>query len=180
MTPLGLLFPASIKNNTEQIFVTCKELNSVKKSILNGKVCSLIAVTDLNKINSWSEIKGQSILINTTFKDQKEISNNNHLCFPFEPKSLNDLLSFSIYLQDDNNKEIEFKYFKHQFIEREKEYFKENQPKKYKKVVYQEKVDSEPEVGENDYVSEEIVEEVEEPKPKKDNKKEKTIYLNTK
>ena len=28
--------------------------------------------------------------------------------FPFVTKSLNDLLSFSIYLQDDKNKEIEF------------------------------------------------------------------------
>ena len=38
VTPLSLLFPASIKNDTKQIFVTCKELNGVKKSILNGKV----------------------------------------------------------------------------------------------------------------------------------------------
>ena len=30
------------------------------------------------------------------------------MCFPFVTKSLNDLLSFSIYLQDDKNKEIEF------------------------------------------------------------------------
>ena len=27
ITPLGLLFPASIKNNTHQIFVTWRELN---------------------------------------------------------------------------------------------------------------------------------------------------------
>ena len=38
VTPLGLLFPASIKNDTKQIFVTRKELNGVKKSILIGKV----------------------------------------------------------------------------------------------------------------------------------------------
>ena len=38
VTPLGLLFPASIKNDTKQIFITRKELNGVKKSILNGKV----------------------------------------------------------------------------------------------------------------------------------------------
>ena len=30
------------------------------------------------------------------------------MCFPFVTKSLNDLLSFNIYLQDDKNKEIEF------------------------------------------------------------------------
>ena len=30
------------------------------------------------------------------------------MCFPFVTKALNDLLSFSIYLQDDKSKEIEF------------------------------------------------------------------------
>ena len=41
----------------------------------------------------------------------KKINNNNnnsHLCFPFVTRSLNDLLSFSIDLQGDKNKEIEF------------------------------------------------------------------------
>ena len=101
--PLRLLFPASIKNDVKQIFVTCKELNGVKKSILNRKVYDLLPIIDLDKINSWTEIKGQSIWINATFKDQKEINNNSHLCFPFVTKSLNDLWSFSIYLQDDKN-----------------------------------------------------------------------------
>ena len=108
VTPIGLLFPASIKNDTSQIFVTCKELDGVKKSILNGKVYDLLSIIDLDQINIWKELKGQSIWINTTFKDQKEIKNNSHLYFPLVTRSLNDLLSFSIYLQDDKNKEIEF------------------------------------------------------------------------
>ena len=37
VTPLGLLFLASIKNKTKQIFVTGKELNGIKKSILKRK-----------------------------------------------------------------------------------------------------------------------------------------------
>ena len=94
ITPLGLLFPASIKNDTQQIFVTCTELNGAKKSILNSKVRDLMAIIDLDKINSWTEIKDQ--LINATLKDQKEINNNSHFCFTFVTKSLNDLLSFSI------------------------------------------------------------------------------------
>ena len=57
LTPLGLLFPASIKNDTSQIFVTCKELNGVKKSILNCKVYDLLSIIDLDKMNSWKEIK---------------------------------------------------------------------------------------------------------------------------
>ena len=67
-----------------------------------------MAIIDVDKINSWQEIKGQSNWINATFRDQKEINNNSHMCFPFVTKSLNDLLNFSIYLQDDKNKEIEF------------------------------------------------------------------------
>ena len=53
-TPLGLLFPASIKNDTSQIFVTRKELIGVKKSILNGKVYDLFSITDLDKVNKGS------------------------------------------------------------------------------------------------------------------------------
>ena len=94
ITPLGLLFPASIKSDTQQIFVTCRELNGAKKSILNSKVRDLMAIIDLDKINSSTEIKDQ--LVNATLKDQKEINNNSHFCFTFVTKSLNDLLSFSI------------------------------------------------------------------------------------
>ena len=71
VTPLGLLFPASIKNDMKQIFITCKEQNGVKNCILNGKVYDLLAIIDVDKINSWKEIKGQLIWINATFKNQK-------------------------------------------------------------------------------------------------------------
>ena len=30
LTPLGILFPASVKNNTKQIFLTSRKLNDVK------------------------------------------------------------------------------------------------------------------------------------------------------
>ena len=43
-----------------------------------------------------------------TLEEQKEINNSRHLCFPFSTKTLNDLLSFSIYLWYDNNQEITF------------------------------------------------------------------------
>ena len=86
----------------------CRELNDVKKALLNDKIYGLLAIIDLSKIDNWDEIKGKSTWINATFKDQKEINNNSHLCFPFATKSLNDLVSFSIYLVDDDNKELDF------------------------------------------------------------------------
>ena len=61
VTPLGLLFPATITNDTRQVFITGKELNAVKKSILNQKIYDLIAIIDLDKIPNWTEIKVQSI-----------------------------------------------------------------------------------------------------------------------
>ena len=70
------MFPASIKSETKQIFVTGKELNGVKKSILNEKMYDLVSIIDLDKIGNWSEIKGHSIWISVAFKDQKEINSN--------------------------------------------------------------------------------------------------------
>ena len=109
ITPIGLLFPASLTNDTTQVFVLGKNLSGVKKSILNEKIFDILAVIDLNKINNWSDIKGQSIWTNVAFKDHKEINNNSHLCFPFITRSFKDLTSFSIFLQDYTNKIIEFK-----------------------------------------------------------------------
>ena len=56
VTPLGLLFPASVKNDTKKIFITGKELSGVKKPILNGKIYDLISIIDLNKISNWKGI----------------------------------------------------------------------------------------------------------------------------
>ena len=108
ITPLGILFPVSITNNTTQIFILGRNLSGVKKSILN-KIFDILAIVDLKKINNWNDIKGQSVWTNAAFKDHKEISDSSHLCFPFITKSFSDLCSFSIFLQDDSDKKIEFK-----------------------------------------------------------------------
>ena len=52
LTPFSLLFPASVKNNTEQIFITCRELNDAKKSLINSKIYGLLGIIDFNKINN--------------------------------------------------------------------------------------------------------------------------------
>ena len=108
LTPLGMLFPAYIKNDAEQIFITCRELSDVRKSIINSKIYRLLGIIDLKKINNWNKIKRQSLWINATLEEQREINNSWHLCFPFMTLTLNDLLNFSITLIDHNNKEIVF------------------------------------------------------------------------
>ena len=109
ITSLGILFPATITNDTTQIFILGKNLSGVKKSILNKKLFDILAILDLKKINKWSDIKGQSVWTNAAFKDHKEISNNSHHCFPLIKKSFSDLCSFNIFLQDDSDTKIEFK-----------------------------------------------------------------------
>ena len=69
--PLGLLFPATIKNDTRQIFVLAKKLHGVKESTLNYKTFNILASIDLNKIENWKDVKGQSIWTNIQFKSQK-------------------------------------------------------------------------------------------------------------
>ena len=109
ITPLGILFPASITKDTNQIFILGKNFSGVKKSILNKKNIWYFSNSGFKKINNWNDIKGQSVWTNAAFKDHKEISDSSHLCFPFITKSFSDLCSFSIFLQDDSDKKIEFK-----------------------------------------------------------------------
>ena len=54
-------------------------------------------------------MKGQSLWVNATLEEQKEINNSKYLCFLFVTSTLNDLLSFHINFIDDNNKDIKFK-----------------------------------------------------------------------
>ena len=69
-----------MKNNTFYIIqyykiITCRELNDVKKALINSKTYGLLGIIDFKKINNWEEIKGQSIWINATLEEQKEINN---------------------------------------------------------------------------------------------------------
>ena len=49
LTPLGILFPALIKNNTGQIFITCTKLNDVKEALINSQIYGLLGIIDLSK-----------------------------------------------------------------------------------------------------------------------------------
>ena len=37
LTPLRILFPVSIKNDTEHVFITSRALNDVKEALINNK-----------------------------------------------------------------------------------------------------------------------------------------------
>ena len=99
-----MLFPSSIKNDTNLIFITANNLRGVKKAILNYKMYDILAEIDVSKINNWEKIKGQSIWENVQFEDHKEINNDNHSSFPFTTRSFSDVTSFNIFFQDNQNK----------------------------------------------------------------------------
>ena len=88
-TPIGTLFPASVNNNTEQIFVTCRELNNTKPAHSNGNLVNLLGVINLNKINNWKYIKDKSLWINVNFDRQENVENTDYFCFSFKTASLN-------------------------------------------------------------------------------------------
>lgn len=88
-TPIGILFPASVNNNTEQIFVTCRELNNAKPAHSNGNLVNLLGVINLNKINNWKYIKDKSLWINVNFDRQENVENTDYFCFSFKTASLN-------------------------------------------------------------------------------------------
>ena len=50
LTTLEILFPASIKNDVEQVFITCRELNNVKKALINNKIYGWLGIIYLKKL----------------------------------------------------------------------------------------------------------------------------------
>ena len=52
LTPIGILFPSSAKNDTNQIFVTYRMLNNTKVPLINRKIYNIRAISNLNKINN--------------------------------------------------------------------------------------------------------------------------------
>ena len=108
LTPLGILFLASVKNNIEQIFLISRELHDVKKVLINIKIYGLLGITGLKKVNYCEEVKGQFICINATLEEQREINTSTHLCCPLKTRTLNDLLNFSINTLDEKYRPITF------------------------------------------------------------------------
>ena len=46
LTPIGIIFPASIENDTRSVFTTCRELKDVKKSLIKCKIYGLLGIIE--------------------------------------------------------------------------------------------------------------------------------------
>ena len=104
----NILFSSSIKNETQNIFITCQNLNSAKKALINGKIYSLLGIVNLKEIKNWRSIKGNSIYVNAKFDDTHYMENAKHFWFNIKTSFPAEFLEFSCELLDDKAKQIEF------------------------------------------------------------------------
>ena len=84
LTPISILFPPPVTNDTRQILV----------ALINGKIYNILVIISLDKISNWEYIKGKSLWVNASFSKQEQINDSKHLSFSFKTLSLNDLLNF--------------------------------------------------------------------------------------
>ena len=104
----NILFSAAITNETQNIFLTCHNLNSAKKALINGKIYSLLGIVNLAEIKNWSQIKGRSIYVSAKFDDINYMQNARHFAFKFKTSFPTELFEFKCELLDNKAKKIEF------------------------------------------------------------------------
>ena len=104
----NLLLSSSITNDTQNIFITCKNLNSAKKALINGKIYNILAIINLSEIKSWKTIKGNSIYVNAKIDDSHYMENAKHFGFKFETSYPAEILEFTCEFLHDKANKIEF------------------------------------------------------------------------
>ena len=104
----NMLFSSSIKNDTQNIFITYQNVNSAKKALINGKIYSLLGIINLQEVQNWDTIKGRSIYVNTKFDDSHYMKNAKDFAFKFKTSFPAEFLEFTCELLDDKAKQIEF------------------------------------------------------------------------
>ena len=85
--PLGLLFPGTIINDTNQIFLTCRELSKAKTASINGNTVNILGVINLDQIKDWEKVTEETVWVNVNFKNLKD-KNSEHYTFRFTAKKL--------------------------------------------------------------------------------------------
>ena len=104
----NILFSSAIKNETQNIFLSCHNLNSAKKALINGKIYSLLGIINLSEIENWSKIRGNSIYVSVKFDVINYIENATHFAVKFKTSFSTEILEFKVELLDDKAKQIEF------------------------------------------------------------------------
>ena len=105
----NVLFSTAIANDTQKILITCQNLNSAKKALINGKIYDLLGIINFSEIKNWESIKGKSIYVNARIDDSHYMENAKHFGFKFKTSYPIEFLEFTCELLDDKAKtKIEF------------------------------------------------------------------------
>ena len=105
--PNSILFSSSVQEDTKVIFLTVTGLNEVRDIMINGKVYKSIGCIFTNEIEQWDKIKKTtSNWVSCKLTNSRYPHSAKHLAFIFDTPSLSSLLSFTLYLIDQNGKEI--------------------------------------------------------------------------
>ena len=107
--PNSILFSSSVQEKTEVIILAVSGLNEAKDMLLNGKKIKTIGCIYTNEIEGWEEVrKKTSNWVSCKFSNKKYLVGAKHIGFEFITTRVNALIDFSLYLLDQNGKEITF------------------------------------------------------------------------
>ena len=102
---INVLFSSNITNDTQNIFITCQNLTSAKKALINDKIYYLL---EINEIKQWNEMKGKSLYVNAKIDDSHYMQTAKHFGFAFKTSFPTEFLEFTCEFLDDQAKKIEF------------------------------------------------------------------------
>ena len=107
--PNSILFSSSVQEKTEVIILAVSGLNEAKDMLLNGKKIKTIGCIYTNEIEGWNDVrKKTSNWVQCKFSDKRYLVGAKHIGFEFITTRVNALIDFSLYLLDQNGKEITF------------------------------------------------------------------------
>ena len=85
---INVPFSANITNDTQNIFITCQNLTSAKKALINDKIYYLLGIINLNEIKQWDKMKGKSLYVNAKIDDSHYMETAKHFGFGFKTSFL--------------------------------------------------------------------------------------------
>ena len=101
---IKVLFSSNITNDTQNIFITCQNLTSAKKALINDKIYYLLGIINLNEIKQWNEMKGKSLYVNAKIDDSHYMQTAKHFGFAFKTSFPTEFLEFTCEFLDDQAK----------------------------------------------------------------------------
>ena len=105
---INVLFSSSITNDTQNVFITCQNLNSSKKALINNKIYGILGIINLNEIKKWGEMKSKSLYVNAKIDDSHYMESAKHFGFKFKTTFPTEFLEFTCEFLDDTANKKEF------------------------------------------------------------------------